>query len=153
MLKVAVLDTKKNILAPCHPARAKELLDKGKAAVYRRYPFTIILKREIPKSEIKLPSLRIKIDPGSRITGLAILDNSEVIWCAELTHRGLQVKSDLDSRRGVRRGRRHRKTRYRKPRFDNRTRPKGWLPPSLMSRVYLDNVRFQIEVRQHKHSD
>ena len=147
------MDTKKNILAPCHPARAKELLDKGKAAVYRRYPFTIILKREIPKSEIKLPSLRIKIDPGSRITGLAILDNSEVIWCAELTHRGLQVKSDLDSRRGVRRGRRHRKTRYRKPRFDNRTRPKGWLPPSLMSRVYLDNVRFQIEVRQHKHSD
>ena len=42
MSKVSVLDTNKNILAPCHPARAKELLDKGKAAVYRRYPFTII---------------------------------------------------------------------------------------------------------------
>ncbi len=89
MQKVAVLDTNKNILAPCHPARAKELLDKGKAVVYRYYPFTIILKREIPKSDavlslsacdrtcairtrqakpsaIKIPTLRLKIDPGSR---------------------------------------------------------------------------------------
>lgn len=134
--RVAVLDTKKNILAPCHPARAKELLDKGKAAVYRRYPFTIILKRAIPESEIKLPSLRLKIDPGSRTTGLAILNNTEVIWAAELTHRGLQIKSDLDSRRAIRKNRRSRKTRYRKPRFNNRKRPEGWLPPSLKSRVY-----------------
>ncbi len=32
-------------------------------------------------------------------------------------------------------GRRNRKTRYRKPRFLNRKRSKGWLPPSLQSRV------------------
>jgi len=42
----------------------------------------------------------------------------------------------MDSRRAIRRSRRSRKTRYRKPRFNNRTRPKGWLPPSLMSRVF-----------------
>jgi hypothetical protein len=28
---------------PCHPARARELLREGKAAVFRRFPFTIIL--------------------------------------------------------------------------------------------------------------
>jgi len=138
MLKVAVLDTNKNILAPCHPARAKELLDKGKAAVYRRYPFTIILKRAIPESEIKLPPLRLKIDPGSKTTGLSIVndDTGEVEFAAELQHRGERIKEQLASRRAIRRGRRNRKTRYRKPRFDNRKRPEGWLAPSLMSRIY-----------------
>jgi 5-methylcytosine-specific restriction endonuclease McrA len=41
----------------------------------------------------------------------------------------------LLSRRQLRRGRRSRKTRYRPARFLNRTRPKGWLPPSLQHRV------------------
>ncbi|MCA8838050.1 MAG: RRXRR domain-containing protein, partial [Proteobacteria bacterium] len=53
--------------------------------------------------------------------------------------RGQQIKSDLEKRRALRRGRRGRKTRYRKPRFLNRTRPQGWLAPSLKSRV--DNLQ------------
>ena len=44
MQRVFVLDANQQPLMPCHPARARELLSKGKAAVYRRYPFTIILK-------------------------------------------------------------------------------------------------------------
>ena len=44
MSKVAVLDTEKKVLAPCHPAAARRLLKEGKAAVFKRYPFTIILK-------------------------------------------------------------------------------------------------------------
>jgi len=39
-----VVDKNKQPLAPCHPARARQLLRDGKAAVFRRYPFTIILK-------------------------------------------------------------------------------------------------------------
>ena len=54
----------------------------------------------------------------------------------DLQHRGQAIKDALDSRRGIRRGMRNRKTRYRASRFDNRTRPDGWLAPSLMSRVY-----------------
>jgi len=46
------------------------------------------------------------------------------------------IKDALLSRRAIRRSRRNRKTRYRAPRFDNRTRPAGWLTPSLMSRVF-----------------
>jgi len=136
MSKVFVLDTKKRPLTPTHPARARQLLHKGKAAVYRRYPFTIILKREVINAD-KQP-LRLKIDPGSKTTGLAILNDrtGEVLWAAELQHRGQKIKSALDSRRSIRRSRRNRKTRYRKPRFNNRKRPEGWLPPSLMSRVY-----------------
>ena len=156
MSKVFVLDAKKRPLVPTHPARARQLLNKGKAAVYRRYPFSIILNREV--KQVDFQPFRLKIDPGSKTTGLAILsacvanvrcvdttpspsnfpnDNTgEVIWAAELQHRGQQVKASLGSRRAVRRSRRNRKTRYRKPRFNNRKRPNGWLPPSLMSRIF-----------------
>lgn len=134
MSKVFVLDTLKRPLDPVHSGEARILLNQGKAAVFRRFPFTIILKEE-SKSEAK--PLRIKIDPGSRTTGLAIVDDfsGEVVWAAELQHRGHLIKTRLDKRREARHKRRSRKTRYRQPRFLNRTRPKGWLPPSLMSRV------------------
>ena len=44
MQRVFVIDKNKQALMPCHLARARELLRKGKAAVYRTFPFTIILK-------------------------------------------------------------------------------------------------------------
>lgn len=54
---------------------------------------------------------------------------------AELEHRGHIIKKNLDSRRMIRRNRRNRKTRYRPARFLNRTKPKGWLAPSIKSRA------------------
>lgn len=135
MSKVFVLDTNRHPLNPVHPGRARMLLSQGKAAAYRRYPFTIILKREVTGPQ-RAP-LRLKLDPGSKTTGLAIVNDAsgEVIWAAELTHRGQMIKAALDHRRAIRSSRRQRKTRYRQPRFDNRSRLKGWLPPSLESRV------------------
>ncbi len=50
---VFVLDTNKRPLAPCHEAVARKLLKQGKAAIYRRFPFTIILKKSVDESEIK----------------------------------------------------------------------------------------------------
>ena len=41
MSKVFVLGTNKQPLGPVHPGRARLLLTQGKAAVLRRYPFTI----------------------------------------------------------------------------------------------------------------
>ncbi len=133
---VFVLDSSKNPLNPTHPARARKLLKTGKAAVVKRYPFTIILKEEIVEPSNQ--ELRIKIDPGAKTTGLAILRSGAVLWAAELTHRGFQIRDTLTSRRQLRRYRRNRKTRYRQPRFNNRCRKEGWLPPSLISRV--DNI-------------
>ncbi|MBK1650561.1 RNA-guided endonuclease IscB, partial [Rhabdochromatium marinum] len=54
---------------------------------------------------------------------------------AELTHRGARIREALTTRRNFRRARRHRKTRYRAPRFLNRTRRAGGLPPSLQHRL------------------
>jgi 5-methylcytosine-specific restriction endonuclease McrA len=114
------------------------LLQNGKAAVYRRYPFTLILKRVVALAE-PVPSITVKVDPGSKTTGIALVQDSRVVFAAELEHRGQQIKNALEKRRAVRRSRRQRKTRYRKPRFDNRRRPEGWLAPSLKSRV--DNLQ------------
>ncbi len=134
--KVFVLDTNKQPLQPTHPARARQLLGKGKAAVYRHYPFTIILKYEV--SDAGVQPLRLKIDPGSNKTmnevnrrsgssGLAIVNDNtgDIVFAAELEHRGPQIKKSLDSRRAIRRSRRNRKTRYRKPRFNNRRRKRA----------------------------
>ncbi len=125
---------------PCHPARARELLTKRRAAVYRRYPFTLILKSNTQRAA---QPLELKIDPGSKKTGIALVAEGakgrEVVWAAEIEHRGVAIRKSLASRRAIRRSRRNRKTRYRAPRFDNRTRRSGWLPPSLISRV--ENVR------------
>jgi hypothetical protein len=136
MSKVFVLDTNLRPLDPVHHGYARILLSRGKAAVYKRYPFTILLKIEVKEPEVQ--PLRIKLDPGSKVTGIAIVNDAtgEVVFAAELTHRGQKIKAALDDRRAVRRSRRQRKTRYRQPRFTNRKNKKrGWLPPSLESRI------------------
>ena len=129
---VFVLDTQKRPLNPICPGMARKWLTNGKAAVFRRYPFTIILK-----VEVKVPQepITLKLDPGSKTSGIALVQGEKVIFGAELTHRGQTIKASLESRRSLRRGRRNRHTRYRKARFLNRTRPKGWLAPSLQHRV------------------
>ncbi len=134
--RVLVLSSTKKPLMPCHPARARELLDKGKAAVFRRYPFTIILKH---RADGGVDPTVVKIDPGSKTTGIALTVKGKrgerYVMGIHLEHRGYLIKKNLASRAASRRNRRNRKTRYRKPRFLNRTRPAGWLPPSLMHRV------------------
>ena len=87
----------------------------------------------VDKQEVK--PCQLKVDPGSVTTGIVILQDNKLIWAAELSHRGQQIKDDLESRRSLRRGRRGRKTRYRQPRFLKKTREKGWLVPSLEHRV------------------
>ncbi len=129
---VFVLDTHKRPLNPIRPGMARKLLTTGKAAVFKRYPFTIILKVEVTSHQ---EPITLKIDPGSKTSGLALVQGESVIFGAELTHRGQAIKASLESRRSLRRGRRNRHTRYRKARFLNRVRPKGWLAPSLQHRV------------------
>lgn len=139
MQKTFVLDKNKQPLMPCHPARARELLKKGKAALLKMRPFTILLKnREGGNTQ----PLELKFDPGSKVTGVAIVAKGKTalrtIWCANLHHRGDTIRKALQARKAIRRSRRNRKVRYREARFLNRTRPSGWLAPSLRSRV--DNI-------------
>ncbi len=134
-MAVFVLDKRKHPLMPCSEKRARLLLERGRAVVVRIAPFTIRLKDRVGGA---VQPLRVKLDPGSKTTGLALVreagDTQYVLWLAELFHRGHTIREALAQRRGFRRRRRG-NLRHRAPRFDNRTRPVGWLPPSLHHRV------------------
>jgi 5-methylcytosine-specific restriction endonuclease McrA len=135
MSRVFVVDANRKPLDPVHPGHARLLLTHMKAAVFRRFPFTIILKEPVEHPDSH--PLQLKIDPGSKTTGLALVNaaTGDVVFAAEIAHRGQAIKKALDQRRAVRRRRRQRKTRYREPRFANRKRRAGWIPPSLESRI------------------
>jgi HNH endonuclease len=134
---VFVLDRSKKPLDMITNAEARILLRKKLAVIHKIYPFTIRLRDNSCVSNDK--TYIVKLDPGSRTTGVAITDDKDsVVMLAELKHKGHLIKKDIDSRRGVRHNRRNRKTRYRPARFLNRTKPKGWLAPSVKSRA--DNI-------------
>lgn len=134
---VFVLDKHKKPLMPCSEKRARLLLERGRAVIHKMAPFTIRLKdRTVGTSQLQ--PLRVKLDPGSKTTGIAVTLDGEtgthVPLLGEVVHK-TGIKARIDDRRVLRRSRRNRKTRYRQSRFLNRKRNKGWLPPSLEARV------------------
>ena len=134
---VFVLDKSKKPLDMITNAKARILLRNKQAVVHKVYPFTIRLKDNSCGSKDR--AYTVKLDPGSKHTGIAIIDDKDsVVMLAEIEHRGHIIKRILDKRRAVRRSRRQRNTRYRPARFLNRTRPDGWLAPRVKSRA--DNV-------------
>ena len=134
---VFVLDKSKKPLDMISNAEARILIRKKLAVIHKIYPFTIRLRDNSCVSNDR--TYTVKFDPGSRHTGVAIVDDkNQVVMLAEIEHRGHLIKKDLDSRRAARKSRRQRKTRYRPARFLNRTKPEGWIAPSVKSRA--DNV-------------
>lgn len=70
MTKVFILDANQQPLHPVRISHARVLLSQGKAAVFQRYPFTIILKESLPVA--KLQQLGIKINPGVKIPNAVV---------------------------------------------------------------------------------
>ncbi|SNS64536.1 HNH endonuclease [Streptosporangium subroseum] len=135
---VFVLDKHDQPLDPCHPARARRLLAAGRAVVARHTPFVIRLK-DRTAADSTIQGVQVSIDPGSKHTGIAVFtehggDRSGG-YALQLDHRGGQIRDKLTARSQYRRRRRSKNLRYRAPRFKNRTKPKGWLAPSLQHRV------------------
>lgn len=137
-MAVFVLDRRKRPLMPCTNVRARVLLARGRARIHKRMPFTIRLVDRLVEDSVLQP-VSVKVDPGSKNTGIAIVraDDSNthhVLTLIELAHRGAAISKALLTRRSHRQFRRS-KLRYRPARFQNRTRAAGWLPPSLRHRV------------------
>ena len=126
---------------PCKPRKARILLKEGKAKVKKRTPFTIQLKYG---SSGYTQDLNLGIDPGSKKVGTAVRRSGtkEILYSSEVTLR-TDITRKLKQRSNYRRTRRGRKTRYREPRFLNRTRVEGWLPPSVVSKV--DSTKKEID--------
>src|SRR5262245_40111087 len=122
-MAVFVLDRTGKALMPCTEKRARLLLQRGRARVHRILPFVIrLVDRQAAESSFQ--PLRIKLDPGSKTTGIALVREQTglivVVNLFELIHRGRQISESLTSRAQLRRGRRTRNCRYRAPRFLNR---------------------------------
>ncbi|HEY5842639.1 MAG TPA: RNA-guided endonuclease IscB, partial [Mycobacterium sp.] len=138
---VSVLDKHGKPLMPCHPARARQLLRKDRAIVAHAMPFVIRLKDRAIEDSV-VDGVQVGIDPGSRHTGIAVFGFGTTtgnarrgLFSVQLDHRGWRISRKMTGRAALRRGRRTRNLRYRAPRFLNRTKPKGWLAPSLRHRV------------------
>lgn len=131
-MHVYVINQNGHPLMPCKPAKARKLLQDGKATVTRRCPFTI---RLLWDCEEHVQEVLVGIDKGSHATGICCTGKGALLLSAKLVHR-LDVKEKMDRRRDHRRSRRNRKW-YRPKRFDNRASSKrrGRLPPSIKTNV------------------
>ncbi len=111
--------------------KVRHLLNQGKAKVVRKTPFTIQLLYDTPGH---VQPVNLGVDAGTSNVGLLATTEEEVLFEADV-----QLRTDivdlLSTRSSLRGSRRNRKTRYRKKRFDNRRRNKGWLPPSVQNKV------------------
>ncbi len=139
---VFVVDQNQQPLMPCTPKRARLLLKRGRAVVHRVKPFVIRLKDRHAESSILQP-LALKIDPGSKTSGIALARVEETpdgeihhaVSLCEVRHRGAQVHGHKLTQRNARRRRRCANLRHRAPRSSNRAIPAGWLAPSVLSRI------------------
>jgi hypothetical protein len=104
-MRVFVLDRNRKPLDPCSTGTAWKLLKRGRAAVFKRFPFTIILKDRTLEESVVHPH-RLKIDPGSKITGMAVIqeESGRVVAATEVEHRGQAIRKALDSRHAIRGG-------------------------------------------------
>ena len=111
--------------------KVRQLLKEGKAKVVKRCPFTIQLQYE---STTYTQDLTLGVDAGSKHIGLSVTTETKEYYAGEVELRN-DIVDLLSTRRETRKSRRNRKTRYRKKRFDNRRRPKGWLAPSIQNKI------------------
>ena len=128
-----VLNKNGSPLMPCKPAKARKLLNAGKAKVIKRTPFTIKL---LYGSSGYLQPVTGGMDTGSQYVGCAAIANGKVLYQSEVRIRQ-DVSKKMQQRTMYRRTRRGRKCRYRKARWANRAsmRKNGRLAPSVRSKV------------------
>lgn len=140
---VYVLNKYGKPLMPCSPQKARKLLKTNKAKVVKRTPFTIQL---LYGSTGYKQNIALGIDAGSKHIGVSATMESKELYAADVELRN-DIVDLISTRRESRRTRRNRKTRYRKPRFNNRKRKEGWLAPSIKQKI---NCHLKIVENVHK---
>ena len=116
---------------PCSERKARLLLKDGMAIVCRKDIFTIKL---INGSYGYKQHITLGVDCGSKHVGVSATTDKQELFSANAELRNDIVKL-LSDRRMLRRNRRSRKTRYRKPRFNNRIVKNGWIAPSIKQKI------------------
>lgn len=112
---------------PTTPRKARLLLKEGKARIFRHDPFFAI-QLEYGSSGYTQP-IEEGMDSGYQEIGFSARTKKKELVCGTLVLlRGMSER--LTDRRKYR-GQKRQHKRYRKPRFNNRRRGKGWLAPSI----------------------
>ena len=123
--------------------KVRRLLKEKKAIVKKRCPFTIQLQYKTA-TEITQP-ITLGVDAGSKHIGLSATTTEKEVFAGQAEPRN-DVTSKLKARREFRSARRNRKTRHRKPKFDNRVKSKnkGWLAPSVEVKIqnHISAIKF-----------
>ena len=80
--KVYVINKHGRPLMPCSPAKARHLLDAGKAKVKKRTPFTIQL---VYGSSGYTQEVILGVDDGSKTIGISASTKKEEVFAADVT--------------------------------------------------------------------
>ena len=147
---VAVLSSTKQKLMPTTSYRARRLLKKGKATIYKYRPFTIILTG---REQGDVQEIEYKCDTGYKHIGISICSQKqELVSCEfELLDGEPERHKDCASYRRTRRNR----LRYRTPRFNNRKKKYKknlvdgkYLAPSIKNKLqrHIDIFNMYYEV-------
>ena len=129
-----VLSKEGKQLMPCANVVARLLLKDNKAKVKSRLPF--VIKLTIESTEYT-QMLILKVDTGSGKIGSAVVDeHNNVVYMSVIEIRN-DISGKMTQRSKYRRNRRNRKTRYRKPRFNNRgnSTRKDRFSPTMKSKI------------------
>ncbi len=130
-MRIPVVDSRGVPLMPCTPPKARMLIKEGKARPKRNKLGLFYIHLTYTQEPDNQP-LVVGIDPGSAFEGYSVVGTRDTIHNLMIeapTH----VKDAVETRRTMRRARRHRK--WRRPcRSNNRLNGKKRIPPSTRSR-------------------
>ncbi len=129
-LRVPVLNMRGKPLMPVTPAKARHLLEQDKAKVVSRKPFTIQLRYATGETK---QDIILGIDSGYKHVGVSAVSNKKELFSAEIILR-TDIPKKLQEKKMYRRNRRNHLW-HRPPRFNNRSKPEGWLAPSIQHKL------------------
>ena len=135
-------------LMPCTPTKARHMLKKGEAHVVKLNPFTIKLNFEC---ENKVQVGKLKIDDGYKHVGFSVTNEKEELLSGEI-ELDMDTSKRLTEKKMYRKNRRYRLW-YRKPKFNNRKKDQGWLPPSIKRKHntihrFIDKVKSLLPINK-----
>ena len=128
---VAVLSNVGKPMMPTTEYKARKLIENGRAIPYQYKPmFTIMI---LDRSGGYTQPIELKEDTGYEHIGISVCSQKH-------EYERKEIITLLDEPEKHHDARMHRRTRrnhigYRPPRFDNRKRENGWIPPSLQHKL------------------
>ena len=130
-------------LMPTNSVKARKLLKNNKAIIYKYHPFTIKL---LYPTTHDIQDIELTVDAGYLHIGMSVKSEKHEYASRQYDLLLDEVEKHNDQRK-YRRTRRNR-LRYRKARWNNRHKAKGWFAPSIRHKIenHINLIKKYIEV-------